>query len=186
MRFSTILLSSVVAVLSVHAQANNGTATTVSPAVSGTSKPTAGQQAATICLESCPDNDNDCRAKCQLLANSVNPIADCQSACTKGDGSATANQNYQTCFENCKTISTSAAAEETGTATGTATGTGSGAASTSGSTSGDATESGSDSDVKASGTEASPSATATGAAANMAVGVSVGAGLGLVAMMLAL
>ncbi|KFY19183.1 hypothetical protein V493_08092 [Pseudogymnoascus sp. VKM F-4281 (FW-2241)] len=197
MRFSTIFLSSVVAALSVQAQANNGTATTDSPAVSGTAKPNAGQQAAAICLEACPTSDNDCRAKCQLLANSVNPIGDCQTACPKGDGSAAANLSYKQCLSQCNTISptptdaeessgTGAAASPTGTGSGSGSGTGTGT----GTDSGDDTETGSDSDsdsdVKVSGTETSPSATPTGAAANMAVSVSVGAGLGLFAMMLAL
>ncbi|ELR08208.1 hypothetical protein VC83_08028 [Pseudogymnoascus destructans] len=192
MRFSTIFLSTVVAALSVQAQANNGTATTVSPVVSGTAKPNAGQQATTVCLEACPSNDNDCRAKCQLLANSVNPKIDCQAACPKGDGSAAANLSYRNCFQSCASISPEPTASETSravassTPTGTGSGSGTGTGSGTGSGSGGASSSGSGSDVKASGTGAAPSATKTGAAANMAVSVSVGAGLGLFAMMLAL
>ncbi|KFZ10764.1 hypothetical protein V502_07940 [Pseudogymnoascus sp. VKM F-4520 (FW-2644)] len=187
MRFSTIFLSSVVAALSVQAQATNGTATTESPVVSGTALPSAGQQAATICLANCPASDNACRANCQLLANSVNPINDCQAACPKGDGKAAANQAYQDCIQSCESIvaTPTSAVETSGSgATASPTGTGSGSGSSTGTGSG-ASESGSGSDVKASGT-ASPSATPTGAAANMAVSVSVGAGLGLLAMMLAL
>ncbi|OBT63000.1 hypothetical protein VE03_07623 [Pseudogymnoascus sp. 23342-1-I1] len=183
MRFSTIFLSTVVAALSVQAQATNGTATTESPAVSGTSQPSAGQQAATVCLAACADTDNECRATCQLLANSVNPISDCQAACPKGDGKAAANLAYKECFQGCATISatpTSAAETSGSDATGAATATGTGSGS------GSATESGSDSDVKASGTDAAATSTPTGAATNMAVSVSVGAGLGLFAMMLAL
>ncbi|OBT90075.1 hypothetical protein VE02_02489 [Pseudogymnoascus sp. 03VT05] len=183
MRFSTIFLSTVVAALSVQAQANNGTATTESPVVSGTALPNEGQQAATICLAACPVTDNVCRAKCQLLANSVNPIGDCQAACPKGNGNAAANLSYRECISGCATISAQPTAVQTttgaaSTATGTGSGSGSGGASSSGS--------GSGSGVKASGTGASPSATPTGAAANMAVSVSVGAGLGLLAMMIAL
>ncbi|KAL5346949.1 hypothetical protein V496_10121 [Pseudogymnoascus sp. VKM F-4515 (FW-2607)] len=196
MRFSTIFLSSVVAALSVQAQANNGTATTESPAVSGTSKPTPGQQAAAVCLEACPSNDNECRAECQLLANSVNPIGDCQTACPKGDGKAAANLTYKECILGCNSIvATPTTAEETSGSgataapSGTGSGTGTGTGTDSGDDSGDdATESGSGSDVKASGTgtDAAPSATAPGAAANVAVSVSIGAGLGLFAMMFAL
>lgn len=52
MRFSTIFLSTVVAALSVQAQANNGTVTT-EPAVSGTQLPTPAQQSAAACLKTC-------------------------------------------------------------------------------------------------------------------------------------
>ncbi|KFY40666.1 hypothetical protein V494_03385 [Pseudogymnoascus sp. VKM F-4513 (FW-928)] len=186
MRFSTIFLSSVVAALSVQAQANNGTQTTTSPVVSGTAKPNAGQQAMLVCLESCPDSDNDCRAKCQLLANSVNPIGDCTAACPKGDGDAAGNLNYQQCVQSCRTISaTPTSAQETSAADSTSkpTGTGSDAGSGTGT---DDSSSDSGSDVKTNPTDAAPSSTPTGAAANMAVSVSVGAGLGLFAMMLAL
>ncbi|KFY74254.1 hypothetical protein V499_05710 [Pseudogymnoascus sp. VKM F-103] len=189
MRFSTIFLSTVVAALSVQAQANNGTATTESPAVSGTALPTPGQLAATRCLATCPSNDNDCRAKCQLLANSVNPIGDCQAACPKGDGSAAGNLSYKECLQGCNALSPVPSASETSSAassTSTGTDSGSGTGSGTDSSSGGASSSGSGSDVKATGTNASPSATPTGAAANMAVSVSVGAGLGLFAMMLAL
>ncbi|OBT45319.1 hypothetical protein VE00_04060 [Pseudogymnoascus sp. WSF 3629] len=181
MRFSTIFLSTVVAALSVQAQANNGTATTESPVVSGTAKPNAGQQAATICLAACPATDNTCRAKCQLLANSVNPIGDCQAACPKGDGQAAANLSYKNCISGCATIAAEPTASETSGAAASSTATGTGSGSSSG-----ASSSGSGSDVKASGTGAAASSTPTGAAANMAVSVSVGAGLGLFAMMLAL
>jgi hypothetical protein len=120
MRFSTIFVSAVVAALSVHAQANNGTATTDTvPAVSGTEAPNAAQQSAAACLLTCrlssfrsmlcsspnnptgASNDNNCRAKCQALANAVNPIADCQAACPKGDGGAAANDAYKSCISNC-------------------------------------------------------------------------------------
>ncbi|KFY43450.1 hypothetical protein V495_03947 [Pseudogymnoascus sp. VKM F-4514 (FW-929)] len=189
MRFSTIFLSTVVAALSVQAQANNGTATTESAVVSGTAKPNAAQQSAIACIATCPDNDNDCRAKCQQLANSVNPIGDCQAACPKGDGKAAGNLAYKECISNCQTVAPqptagddSTTADSTAKPTGTGTGTGSG--SDSGSDSASPTESGSDSDVKA--TDAAPSPSTTGAAANMAVSVSVGAAFGLFAMMLAL
>lgn len=144
MRFSTIFLSTVVAALSVQAQANNGTATTESPAVSGTALPTPGQLAATRCLATCksstlqsrfpqqilttftgPSNDNDCRAKCQLLANSVNPIGDCQAACPKGDGSAAGNLSYKECLQGCNALSPVPSASETSSAA-SSTSTGSG------------------------------------------------------------
>ncbi|OBT54588.1 hypothetical protein VE04_04036 [Pseudogymnoascus sp. 24MN13] len=190
MRFSTIFLSTVVAALSVQAQANNGTATTESPVVSGTALPNAGRgppPAASRLVSA--SNDNDCRAKCQLLANSVNPIGDCQAADPEGDGPAAGHLSYKECLQGCNALSPVPSASETSSAassTSTGTGSGSGTGSGTDSSSGGASSSGSGSDVKATGTNASPSATPTGAAANMAVSVSVGAGLGLFAMMLAL
>jgi hypothetical protein len=147
MRFSTIFVSAVVAAVSVHAQASNGTATTdIAPVVSGTELPNAAQQSAAACLLTCtlpsspstlwsnPNNrsgssdDNDCRAKCQALANSVNPIADCQAACPKGNGDAAANDSYQSCYQGCQATATNApatTAQKTSAGDSTATPTGS-------------------------------------------------------------
>lgn len=123
MRFSTILISSVFAALSVNAQ-SNGTATITSALVSGTEGATPAQESATQCLKTCKslsqnttcccvpnnhpgaDSDSQCRADCQLLANSVNPIANCQSLCPKGNGTAIDNKNYEECYQAC--ISTAA------------------------------------------------------------------------------
>lgn len=72
MRFSTIFLSTVVAALSVQAQANNGTATE-SAAVSGTSKPNAAQQSAAVCLESCKSSIFQIALSTAILTTSQAP-----------------------------------------------------------------------------------------------------------------
>lgn len=184
MRFSTIYFSAVVAVLSVNAQSNNGTATTNSaPVVSGTELPSAAQQSATACLLTCAADDNDCRTKCQALANSVNPIADCQAACPKGDGSATANESYKQCFQACQNTAAqvpSTTAQETSAPDATSSPTGSNGSGSNESGNSDG------SGVKASGTTSSPSSTPTNASNDLRVSFSVCGVLGLFALMLAL
>lgn len=186
MRFSTIYFSTVIAVLSVNAQSNNGTATTnTAPVVSGTELPSAAQQSATACLLTCASDDNECRTKCQALANSVNPIADCQAACPKGDGSATANESYKQCFQACQTAAAqvpSTTAQETSAPNATSSPTGSNGSGNSGDNSGESNGSG----VKASGTSSSPSSTPTNASNDLRVSFSVCGVLGLFALMLAL
>ena len=66
-----------------------------------------------LTLISGPVDDNDCRAQCQTIANAVNPIADCQAGCVKGNGTAADDLAYKNCYQGCigtATVSSVAAA----------------------------------------------------------------------------
>jgi hypothetical protein len=125
-----------------------------------------------------PSNDNDCRAKCLPPAQATNGIASCISACPKGNGTATDNDNYRNCVTNC--INT---AQVTPTATPAASGTGGAVAATG---SGSAA-SGAGASVASGTASAAASATSKASAAdNVQVGASVLGVAGLFAAIFAL
>lgn len=63
-----------------------------------------------------PVDDNDCRAECASIPNAVNPIADCQAKCYKGNGTDADNLAYKGCYQGCiETATTSFAAVTTST-----------------------------------------------------------------------
>jgi len=125
MRFSTFFISAVIAVLSVQAQSNTTTTTSV---VSGTAI-TPAQASAAACLKTCASDDAVCQQACVALANGVNPIANCQTLCPKGNGTEADNLAYTQCVSACistagvqatafttttsATVATSTAASET-------------------------------------------------------------------------
>ncbi|TVY91696.1 hypothetical protein LAWI1_G002969 [Lachnellula willkommii] len=208
MRFSTLVVSSVLAVLSVRAQN-----TTVAP-VSSSVALTPAQSSQASCLSACDAKDPSCRQSCIIVPegdySAQNNTIACIDSCTQGDGTSAANAAYEACQKGCvasaaTTPASTSAAKETGTATGTASETGTGSAT--GKATG--TESASGSEKTATGTNAwglvkgmiancliggststaassSAAATSKAAADTVRMGVSLTGVLGIFAAILAL
>jgi len=155
MRFSTIIVSGVLAALSVSAQ------NTTSAVVSGTAALTPAQSSQAACLSACPATDPKCRDACIVDPTGVpNPAIACINACVQGNGTAAENAAYETCQRNCR-LSSAVLVTATPAPTGTGTGTKSGStASATGAGTG-ATDSSSSGGVKPAGTS-SGSGSATG------------------------
>lgn len=159
------------------------TTVTTSAVVSGTNEPTPAEQERDACLAECAADDNDCRFECLDFANSVNPIADCQAACPKGNGTAEDNAAYQSCYSDCidlapeDAISTTTDDSET-TTTQTQT------ADSEETTDADATTSEGGDEATATTTDADATGTETGAA--NAFAIPVGGAMAAVLAMLAL
>jgi len=182
MRLSTIIASSVLAVLSVKAQN-----TTVAPVSSSVSL-TPAQSSQASCLSTCDPKDTSCRSGCIIVPEgdyaAQNRTVDCISACVQGNGTEAENEAYEACQKGCvasATISPSSTApKETGTGTAKGTATGSGGKTTG---TGTATEASGGS----TSTGSSPSATSSKAAADtLRMGVSLTGILGMGAAILAL
>ncbi|KAK3695004.1 hypothetical protein B0T22DRAFT_89650 [Podospora appendiculata] len=96
MRFTTLLLSSLFAVLA----AAEPTATASAPAVQNSE-----QAAILACLNACKAGDVACTSKCIAVPNpdasQVNSTNTCVAACNQGSGTATDNLNYANCVEGC-------------------------------------------------------------------------------------
>jgi len=123
MRFSTIIVSGVLAALSVSAQ------NTTAAVVSGTQGVTPAQSSQASCLAACPATDPKCRDACIVDPTGIpNPAIACINACVQGNGTAAENAAYETCQRNCRL--SSAVLVTSTPAPGSATKTGSGASAT--------------------------------------------------------
>ncbi|KAH8905027.1 hypothetical protein BR93DRAFT_761199 [Coniochaeta sp. PMI_546] len=129
MRFTTVLLSGLLAIAS--AQTTTTTPTTLATVTSTTSQSPAetSQSEITKCINACPAGDVGCTAKCIAVPNpdpaAVNATNQCVADCPKGNGTAADNLNYQNCVDACigkyyftTTSSGAGAAQATGTAAG--------------------------------------------------------------------
>ncbi|OIW34392.1 hypothetical protein CONLIGDRAFT_2601 [Coniochaeta ligniaria NRRL 30616] len=106
MRFTTVLLSGLVAVATAQTTTTT-TPTTLSTATSTTSESVAETSQSEIvkCIDACPAGDVGCTAKCIAVPNpdpaAVNATNTCVAACPQGNGTATDNLNYQNCVDAC-------------------------------------------------------------------------------------
>ncbi|KAK3337021.1 hypothetical protein B0T19DRAFT_437712 [Cercophora scortea] len=99
MRFTTLLLSSLFAVLGL-AEPITTTTTASAPA------PQNSEQAAILaCLNACKAGDVACTSKCIAVPNpdasQVNSTNTCVANCNQGTGTETDNLNYANCVEGC-------------------------------------------------------------------------------------
>jgi len=179
MRFTTVVLSAIMAAVSVQAQ--NATQVTA-PAVSHSVSLSPAQSSQASCLASCASTDPSCRAKCVVVPegdySQQNRTIECIADCPKGNGTATDNLNFENCQKDCLVSATMTSATAAPTATGGSTG--------SGPVTGDAKPSGTNG-AGVSATGSSPSATSSkSAAGNVQLGVSVVGVVGLFAALFAL
>ncbi|WYZ34732.1 hypothetical protein EsH8_I_001008 [Colletotrichum jinshuiense] len=171
MRFTSIIVTGVLAVL---ATAQSSTlATSTSTAVSAASS---AQAAIAKCLEGCPASDVTCQSKCINVPNpsedQVNQTTACVAKCDQGSGSAEDTQKYAECTQACISkyyfTSGGTAAATGGSGSGSGSGSGASAASATGSATG-AAASGT-SGASATGTNAASTGTSTPNAAPVLVG----------------
>jgi len=132
MRFSTIVVSGVMAALSVSAQ------NITESVVSGTESLSPVQATQSACLAACPANNPKCRDACIIDPVGVpNPAISCINDCTQGNGTAAENLAYENCQKACRssaatvTATTDARPGYTGGAAAPAATTGTGASVTS-------------------------------------------------------
>jgi hypothetical protein len=97
MKYSIILVSSLVAGAFAHPQAS-GTVTAAASIVSGLSP-------AQTCIAACPASDVNCQAACVGAAHpnssQVVDTTQCAMKCDQGDGSPAATKKYAECQQAC-------------------------------------------------------------------------------------
>ncbi|EPE32789.1 hypothetical protein GLAREA_07923 [Glarea lozoyensis ATCC 20868] len=98
MRISTIIVSGVMAALSVRAQS------TTESVASGTQSVSPVQATQAACLAACPATDTKCRDACIVDPVGVpNPAIACiTNTCTQGNGTAAENLAFENCQKACR------------------------------------------------------------------------------------
>ncbi|KAK3382994.1 hypothetical protein B0T24DRAFT_29807 [Lasiosphaeria ovina] len=104
MRFTSVLVAGVLAVVA-HGQSTAGTTATTKSAASNTSGATPEEASMVACLNACADGDVNCRSHCIAVPNpnaqQVNATNECVAACPQGNGTVSDITQYQKCTSDC-------------------------------------------------------------------------------------
>ncbi|KAK0734278.1 hypothetical protein B0T26DRAFT_634490 [Lasiosphaeria miniovina] len=96
MRFTSVFVAGILAVVA-HGQSTAGTTATTKSAASNTSGAAPEEASMMACLNACADGDVNCRSHC-IAVNATN---ECVAACPQGNGTASDIAQYQKCTSDC-------------------------------------------------------------------------------------
>ncbi|ROW11021.1 hypothetical protein VMCG_01210 [Cytospora schulzeri] len=173
MRFTSFLVAGAFALLA-NAQTSAPASSSVSSVASVTTTD-AAQSSEAACLKACDVGDVNCQAKCIAVpspdAAQANATTQCVASCDQGNGTASENQAYQDCVQDCIDnnyfTSTGTPAQSTDASGSTASDS---AASATGTSDDSSSASGTSGSSTASGTSSSSSSSASSSSSSSAEG----------------